>query len=178
MAEVSTIARPYAKAAFSHAESKDELAQWSSVLALASELASHEDMMKVLESPALSAEQKASIFIDVCGDGLTGEAKNFIKVLAEHKRLAALPAITEAFEVLKANREQSIDVEVTSAFEMSAEQQEKLASKLKNNWQKEISIQVKIDKSLIGGVIIHAGDIVIDGSVRGKLSQLAESVNS
>lgn len=178
MAEVSTIARPYAKAAFEHAVEKGELSQWSQALALASVVAAHDDVKSALDSPALSGEQKSAVFIDVCGADLSNEVKNFITVLAEHKRLSVLPAIADAFEVLKSLQEQAVDVDVTSAFELSAEQQANLAEKLKNKWQKEVSVKTQVDNSLIGGVIIRAGDMVIDNSIRGKLAQLSEAVNT
>jgi len=178
MAESSTVARPYAKAVFLHALERNELSEWSDLLARASAIVSHEDMENIVVTPVLGYQEKASILIDLCGGKLTEEANRFFTLLAEHKRLAVLPAILEAYETLKAAKEQSLDVEITSAFKLSSEQQEKLAAKLKKVWQKEICTQVKIDKSLIGGVIIRAGDVVIDGSVRGKLSRIAESVNS
>ncbi len=178
MAEVSTVARPYAKAAFEYAQEKGVLTQWSDMLAQASAVASNEDMKSVLENPSLTSEQKAQIFVDVCGTDLGSDAKNFVSNLAEHKRLAALPVITEMFEELKAAKDQAVDVMVTSAFELTAEQQSKLAETLKNKWQKDVSIETEVDNSLIGGVIIRAGDVVIDSSVRGKLAKVAEAVNS
>lgn len=178
MAEVSTVARPYAKAAFEYAQEKDLLTQWSDMLATASAVAANSDMRNVLDNPSLTSEQKASIFVDVCGSDLGSDAKNFVSGLAEHKRLAALPMIAEMFEELKAAKDQAVDVMVTSAFEMTAEQQSKLTETLKNKWHKDVSIETQVDSSLIGGVIIRAGDVVIDSSVRGKLAKVAEAVNS
>lgn len=178
MAEVSTIARPYAKAAFEHATEASELAQWSEALATAAVVSSDPDMRRLLDSPSLGNDAKAVIFIDICADSASDGVKNFITVLAENKRLAALPAISQAFEVLKAQKEQAVDVEVISAFELTTEQQDMLARKLKNKWQKEVSIKQRVDDSLIGGVVIRAGDLVIDDSIRGKLMRLTESVNT
>lgn len=178
MAEVSTIARPYAKAAFEYAQEKGSLSQWSEMLALAAAVAENSAMKAVLDSPSLTSEQKADVFVDVCGAGLGTEAKNFITTLAEHKRLAALPVISEMFEELKSARDQAVDVEVISAYEMTTEQENKLAETLKAKWQKEVSLESRVDADLIGGVIIRAGDVVIDGSIRGKLAKLAEAVNS
>lgn len=178
MAEVSTIARPYAKAAFEHATESAELSQWSEALALAAAVTSDPDMKQLLASPALDSARKAELFIDVCGADLNDGVKNFITILAENKRLAALPAISQAFEVMKAQKEQAIDVQVITAFELTAEQQDILTQKLKSKWQKEVSIIQQVDSSLIGGVIIRAGDLVIDDSVRGKLTRLAEAVNT
>jgi len=178
MAEVSTVARPYAKAAFEYAQEKGALTQWSDMLAMASAVAANSDMKKVFDSPSLTSEQKAAIFVDVCGAEFGSDAKNLVSSLAEHKRLAALPMIAEMFEELKAAKDQAVDVMVTSAFEMTAEQQSKLTETLKNKWQKDVSIETEVDSSLIGGVIIRAGDVVIDSSVRGKLAKIAEAVNS
>ena len=114
----------------------------------------------------------------MCGADLGSDEKNFVFGLAEHKRLVALPMIAEMFEKLKAAKDQTVDVMVTSAFEMTAEQQSKLVETLKNKWQKDVSIETQVDSSLIGGVIIRAGDVVIDSSVRGKLAKVAEAVNS
>jgi F-type H+-transporting ATPase subunit delta len=178
MAEVSTVARPYAKAAFEYAQEKGILTQWSDLLAMASAVAANSDIKNVFESPSLTSEKKAQIFVDVCGADLGSDGKNFVFSLAKHKRLAALPMIAEMFEKLKAAKDQAVDVMVISAFEMSAEQQSKLAETLKNKWQKDVSIETQVDSDLIGGVIIRAGDVVIDSSVRGKLAKVAEAVNS
>ncbi len=178
MAEVSTIARPYAKAAFECAAQSKELTEWSSMLALASIISQTDKVKLLLDNPSQGHAAKADTFIELCGDALSGSAKNFIRVLAEHKRLSALAAIALDFETLKASLEQSVDVEVASAFELSDGQQEKLKSALRGRWKKNINLQSKVDPSLIGGVVIRAGDMVIDGSIRGKLSQLAESINS
>lgn len=178
MAEVSTVARPYAKAAFEYAQEKGSLTKWSEMLSLAATVATDSNMKTVLDSPALTSEQKAAVFTDVCGTGLGVEAQNFISTLAEHKRLAALPVISEMFEELKSARDQAVDVEVISAFEMTSEQENKLAETLKAKWQKEVSLTSSVDADLIGGVVIRAGDVVIDGSIRGKLAKLAEAVNS
>jgi F-type H+-transporting ATPase subunit delta len=178
MAEVSTVARPYAKAAFEYAQEKGVLTQWSDMLATAAAVAANSDMKNVFDSPSLTSEQKAAIFVDVCGAEIGNDAKNLVSSLAEHKRLAALPTIAEMFEELKAAKDQAVDVMVTSAFEMTAEQQKKLTETLKNKWQKDVSIEIAVDSSLIGGVIIRAGDVVIDSSVRGKLAKVAETVNN
>jgi F-type H+-transporting ATPase subunit delta len=101
-----------------------------------------------------------------------------VHLLAENKRLVLLPEISLLFENLKANQEKSVDVEITTAFEISSDVSSKLAQALKDRLQREIKLATSVDQSLIGGAIIRAGDNVIDGSVRGKLSKLAESMNS
>ena len=178
MAEVSTIARPYAKAAFECAADKGMLTEWSSMLALMAVVSQTPEVRRLLDSPSLGYAEKAATFVDLCGEALSDAAKNFVEVLAEHKRLSVLAAIAANFEALKARLEQSLDVEITSAFELSDAQREKLKAALNSKWQKNISLQSRVDSSLIGGVVIRTGDMVIDGSLRGKLARLAESVNS
>lgn len=178
MAELSTLARPYARAAFKYALSVENLANWSAQLETVANVARAEKMAKILASPSLTSEQKASTFIEVCGDELDNSAQNFIKVLAENKRLSLLPEIATLYEEFKANREKSVEVELSTAFELDAELEEKLASALSGNLQREVHVHTVIDKNLLGGVVIRAADIVIDGSIRGRLNKLAEAMNS
>ena len=177
MAELSTLARPYARAAFEYAVNND-LAEWSEQLAVAAAVAQTDNMVKILTSPSLTSAQQAQHFIDVCGDVLSAKVQNFIQVLAENKRLPLLSEITTLFELFKANREKSVDVEVATAFELDAAIQEKLATALSSTLEREVTVQSFIDKSLIGGVVIRAADVVIDGSIRGRLNKLAEAMNS
>ncbi len=178
MAELSTLARPYARAAFEYAAASNELASWSSQLALAAAVASTGKMKKLLGSPSLTTEQQAEQFISVCGDELAEKEQNFIKVLAEHKRLPLLSEISTLFEVFKANREKSVDVEVATAYELDATIQEKLASALSGKLDREVNLHTVVDKKLLGGVVVRAADVVIDGSVRGRLKKLAAAMNA
>jgi len=178
MAESITIARPYAKAAFEAAKDKDALTEWSNMLAYASAVALDENMSVVLDHPALTSEQKAQLFSDVCGDKLTTEAKNFIFVLSEHDRLGLVPDIAELFENFKAQLEKSVDVEVESAFELGKEQQDKLAQALSKKLDRNVVVTSTVNETLIGGAIIRAQDLVIDASVRGKIAKLAEAISA
>ena len=178
MAELSTLARPYAKAAFEYAAAKGELQGWSDSLGVVAAVAQQSEVEKLLSSPNYTADQQAKQLIEICGDALNEQGCNFIGVLAENRRLKLLPAIQQQFEVLKANREKSIDVDVVSAGEITSEQQEKLASALRTKLDRDVNLQVSIDKRLLGGAIVRAGDTVIDGSIRGRLAKLAEALNS
>lgn len=178
MAELSTLARPYAKAAFQYAADASDLQGWSDSLAVAAAVASQDTVVKLLSSPSYTATQQAEKTIEVCGDALNEKSRSFVQVLAENRRLQLLPQIYQQFEVLKANREKTVEVSVVSASEISTEQQEKLASALSSKLEREVSMQVSIDDSLIGGVVVRAGDTVIDGSIRGRLAKLAEVLNS
>lgn len=178
MAELTTLARPYAKAVFAEASEKGALDAWSSDLAALAAFAADANMAKVLVHPSLTAQQQAQALIDVCGDKLNDAAKNLVAVLAENKRLPLLPEIAALYEEFKAQLQNTVDVVVTSAFELSSEQADKLAQALKAKLQCDVRLTSEVDESLIGGAIIRAGDLVIDGSVTGKLSKLAEAMKS
>jgi F-type H+-transporting ATPase subunit delta len=178
MAELTTLARPYAKAAFELAQAQQQLANWSAMLGLAAAVSQDDTMQRMLKAPRLTSAQKAAAFIEVCGDKLDAKARNFIHVAAENDRLLLLPEISALFDLYKAEQERSVDVEVTSAFALNQEQQDKLAKVLSARLGREVRLHAAEDSALIGGVIIRAGDLVIDGSVRGKLAQLAEALKS
>ncbi|MEG5264909.1 F0F1 ATP synthase subunit delta [Pseudomonas sp. JDS28PS106] len=178
MAELTTLARPYAKAAFEHAQAHQQLANWSAMLGLAAAVSQDDTMQRMLKAPRLTSAQKATAFIEVCGDKFDAKAQNFIQVVAENDRLPLLPEIAELFDLYKAEQEKSVDVDVTSAFALNQEQQDKLAKVLSARLGREVRLHAAEDPTLIGGVVIRAGDLVIDGSVRGKISQLAEALKS
>ncbi|MDB9804523.1 F0F1 ATP synthase subunit delta [Porticoccaceae bacterium] len=178
MAELSTLARPYAKAAFEFAEAAGDLQGWSQSLAIAGSVAQQSNVVRLLASPSVTADQQAQALIEICGDALNDQGKNFLTVLSENRRLQLLPDISQQFDVLKANREQAVDVEVTAAHELDAEQQQKLSDALSTKLERKVNMQVRLDKSLLGGAVIRAGDTVIDGSIRGRLAKLAESLHS
>lgn len=178
MAELSTLARPYAKAAFQVALQDSALDSWSGMLGVASAVTGEETVSALLTDPSLSSEHVAESLIDICGNALDSKGKNFIQLLAENKRLVLLPEISALFETMKANQEKSVDVEVTTAFEVSSDISDKLANALKASLQREIRLATNVDPSLIGGAVIRAGDNVIDSSVSGKLKKLAEVMNS
>lgn len=177
MAELSTVARPYAKAAFEYALSQGKLAEWSNMLGSAAQAVTDPAVQNVLRNPAITQEQKAGVIFDIC-TALNEHGKNFVQTLSKVGRLSLFPQIAEQFETLKAEQEKTVEVEITSAYELTSEQQTKLAQALQKRLNREIKIQTQVDQSLIGGVLIHAGDTVIDGSVRGKLAKLAEAMNS
>ena len=120
----------------------------------------------------------AATVVEVCGDTLLNEGRNFIGVLASNKRLPLLPEISSLFEQYKANQEKTINVDVISAFELSGDTEQSLAEVLSKKLEREVKVDSSVDPSLIGGVLIRAGDLVIDGSVRGRLNKLAEAMNS
>ena len=178
MAELSTLARPYAKAAFEYAAQAGQLQGWSDSLSTAGSVAQQASVVKLLSSPSFTAQQQATALIEICGDALDQQGQNFLTVLSENHRLQLLPEISLQFDILKANREKSVDVEVVAAHELDAEQQQKLSDALSAKLERKVNMQVSLDKSLLGGAVIRAGDLVIDGSIRGRLAKLAESLHS
>jgi F-type H+-transporting ATPase subunit delta len=178
MAELSTTARPYAKAAFEHALAASALGEWSAMLATAAVVAQQPEVKKFLSSPAMTTAQQAQMFIDVCAETFNAGGENFIKILAENKRLGLLPTISELFDAQKAIQERTVDVELTTAFALDSESEKRLAEVLGKKLAREVHVHTTIDPSLLGGVIVKAGDLVIDGSVRGRLAKLAEALNS
>ena len=176
MAELSTLARPYAKAAFETARAGDNLAGWSSQLARAATAADDEQMASLLTNPSLTAEQKAGAVVEVCGDTLDDKGRNFIRVLADNQRLPLLGEIAAQFERYRANQEKSVDVTVLTAFPLAEEAGNNLAKVLSRKLEREVRVESQVDENLLGGVLIRADDMVIDGSVRGRLNKLAETM--
>ncbi len=178
MAELTTVARPYAKAAFEAAQGLNQLTQWSEMLGFCAAVAADERMKVMLDNPALTSVQKADAFVSVCDDKLSEEGQRFIQALASHKRLNVIAEIARLFEQFKAQLERSVDVAVESAFELTAEQQEKLATALSKKLERQVNVSATTNKALLGGVIVRTEDLIIDASVRGKLAKLAESMKS
>jgi len=178
MAESITLARPYAKASFEVALAAGELSPWSQSLKLLASVAANDAVRKTMLSPALTAAEQASMLINLCGNELMPKAGNLIRLLAENKRLQLLPEISELFEALKANQEMTVDVELSTAFELNKDVVKKITQALQTRLNREIKLHTRVDKHLIGGAVIRAGDTVIDSSVRGKLTKLAEAMNS
>lgn len=178
MAELTTLARPYAKAAFQYALEAKDLAGWGKQLATLAAASRYGAMQKKIASPSLSAQQQAQLLIDACGDELTAPVRNFIVLLAQNKRLLLLPEIYQLFDALKTAQEQAVDVELTTAIALDDASQAKLAEALSTKLARKVNVQTVVDQQLLAGVIIKAGDLVIDGSMRGRLEKLAKAINS
>jgi F-type H+-transporting ATPase subunit delta len=178
MAEFSTLARPYAKAAFEYAVANGALESWSEALAWLAQLVEDAQLSALLRSPAVGRAQRAGLLIELGGDRLPAPVRNFVQVLAGNDRLLLLPVISAQFQALKADHQRLVEVEVTSAAPLAEDQQQRLAAALVRRLGREVRIQVSIDPGLIGGAIIRAGDTVIDGSLRGRLNKLAGALLS
>jgi F-type H+-transporting ATPase subunit delta len=176
--ELTTIARPYARAAFATAVDSDRLADWSSMLELLSALSRDKTVQAMLENPSVSQHQRARILVDICADQIDTVGKNFVSLLAEYKRIALLPEVHQLFELLKANHEKTVEVEVISAFDVSEQDENRLADVLRTKLKRDVNITSSTDHSLIGGLIVRTDDSVIDSSISGRLAKLAHVMNS
>ncbi|MBX2808561.1 MAG: F0F1 ATP synthase subunit delta [Cellvibrionaceae bacterium] len=175
MAELITLARPYAKAAFEYARSENSLDAWSQALSLLAAVAGQADVAELLASPKRTGSQKATALINVCGEQLNKKAQDFVHVLADNHRLPLLPAVAQLFESLKAQQQKFADVNIVSAFPLDDKTQQSLSAKLSKTLNSDVSLTTEIDTALLGGVVIRAGDTVIDSSVKGRLAKLAEN---
>jgi F-type H+-transporting ATPase subunit delta len=178
MAEPSTVARPYAEAAFRLADEAGALARWSEMLASLAAVAAEPRVRLAAADPGLSDAQHAGLFIGILAGRLTGEAENFVRVLAHNDRLDLLPQIREQFEALKNEREGVVEAELQSAFELSAAQLKDIVQRLEKKTGRKVRPRVSVDRELIGGVKIVLGDKVIDGSARAQLAALEAALKA
>ena len=175
MAELATLARPYANAAFDLAKSAGRLDEWSrglNLLALASE---DPDLSAMIQSPTATTAEKAFKFNDLFRDDLSDSVQQFVYVLAENKRLPLLAEITTQFEEKRAQEARTLDVEVTTAVSLSETEQGRFQDILERRFEQQINLTTAVDETVIGGAHIRAGDTVIDGSLRGRLAKLGEA---
>jgi F-type H+-transporting ATPase subunit delta len=178
MAELVTLARPYAKAAFEVALAAGQLGEWQAMLSTAGAVAANDKVRTALSSPALTSEQQAALMLDICGDALDAKAANLVRALANYRRLALLPGIALQFSELKARQEKVVAVDIRTAFPLDAAVTARLAQALGAKWHCQVELQTEVDAGLLGGVVIQAGDTVIDASVRGRLLKLAEALSA
>jgi F-type H+-transporting ATPase subunit delta len=178
MADRLTVARPYAKAAFAQAQADGRLAAWSGALARAAAAVTDERVRALFGSPKVTAAQLAELVGGVAGSELDEKGRNFIALLAENKRLPFLPEIAQIFDALKDDAERVVDVHITSAVELPAAEGAKLTEALARRFARTVRVESDIDPSLIGGAVVRAGDLTIDGSVKARLARLARELTA
>lgn len=177
MAEIATIARPYAEAAFRLAEGSGATANWSSALARLAAVAQSADVAQLIGNPRVSPALLTELLVSLSGD--TGSSlRNFVSTLVENKRVPVLPSVHEQFEILKNEREGTIDAEIESALPMDDGQLAALVKDLEQRFKRKIRPQVTTNAALIGGACVKVGDEVIDGSVRGKLAAMSAALKN
>ena len=177
MSQLTTAARPYALAAFEFAVDKSLIDEWQSMLVFAAEVAKNPQMHQYLAG-AVAATQVAIMFNNICGEQLDVNGQNFIKILAENNRLTLLPEISTMFNQLKIEREKQINVDVTSAAALDATQLSSLSKALEKRFDRKVHLNCSVDPSIIAGLIIKAGDTVIDGSVNSQLNRLNDALQA
>jgi F-type H+-transporting ATPase subunit delta len=178
VAERATIARPYAKAAFEYARDANAFAAWSRGLTAAAEIVADSRVAPLTKSPQWSAADLVSLIVDVAGDKLDPGMQNFVRVLAENRRLLLLPEIAAHYEVLRSAVENTIDVEVVSAVPLNTAQADRLEQALSARLKRKVRMQNSVDAALLGGAVVRAGDLVIDGSLKGRLQRLTTDLTS
>lgn len=178
MADTATIARPYARAAFEHARAAGALAPWGELLGRASAALADERVAALVGNPHVRTAELVDFLLDIAGASGNAEARNFLRLLADNRRLDALPLIAEQYEALRAEVENTVDVTVTSALPLTAEQSAKLSAALAKRLQRTVRLHAEVDPKLIGGAVVRAGDFVVDGSLRGRIERLGHVVTA
>jgi F-type H+-transporting ATPase subunit delta len=176
MAELSTLARPYAKAVFELARDEGKLAEWSALLAGVATAVRDKQVAAAIGHPAIGHGQLADLLIEAMGAQASAQARNLLRLLAEYDRLKVAPAIAEQFEVLRAEHERRVDVEIVSAAAVDAAQQKALVDAIRKKLDRDVNVEWKTDPSLIAGALIRAGDTVIDGSISGELARMRQAL--
>lgn len=172
MSEITT-ARPYAKAVFELADADKSYDSWSTTLQFLSAVAADDQVQPLFTAPTLRSDERGEAFLKLCEGHVDDKGANFVRVLAENDRLPLLPAITELYEELSDEAQNVVDATVSSAFEVSADQQESIQKALSAKLGKTVKLTTVVDESLVGGIVIRAGDLVIDGSIQNRIAQLA-----
>lgn len=175
MANLSSIARPYALAAFQYARETEQCVKWRNFLDGAAKITQSSAMMRLLNDPLVATQDILKIYSDLLLP-LDASQKNFLTLLSQNKRFLALPEINEAFLQHEASFQKSSTVKLITATKTTNEFQTSLAAALKKRTQHDIILKCDIDPSIIGGAIIRIGDRVIDASIRGKLNRLLETL--
>ena len=177
MEDASALARPYGLAAFKQAQEEGKVREWSEMLRLLTLVMQDATMRGLIANPKVNDGQVAALIIDVAGDGLSETGANLVRVMAENERLAEISGVAAVFEEERDRVEGRSHVEVTSAFALSDAQAKSIADSMSKRLGTEVDVSVTVDDSLIGGVIIRAGDTVIDASLRGRLGQLGQAMS-
>ena len=176
MAELVTIARPYAEAIFALAKERNELSKWSDMLTLLVTVFDDSRIQSAIANPKVTKADIERLILAVCGEQIDVNARNFIQLLVENGRLSAVAEIRRIFDLLKSEDEGVVEAQISSAFPLEGQELEKIVSLLSKRYEKKISPTVDVDSSLIGGILVQVGDKVWDASVRGRLQDMATAL--
>jgi len=178
MSSTTTLARPYAKAAFELAVAEDATGRWNEMLDLASVAVTEKSLAGLLESPHVTSSQSVQILSDTAGGAFDARFNDFLSVLAENKRLPLLPEIAVLYQALREEADKLLRVRVVSAFALDEDQATRLKGALAKRYDREIILEPEVDSSVIGGAVVYAGGEVIDGSLKDRLSKLSNSLSN
>ena len=173
MAELTTIARPYAQAVFSLAREENQLAQWSDMLAFIAGVYADDQVQQALGNPKLTKEDVERLLVGICGDRLDGAARNLLILLVRNDRLPVVPFIVERYEKLREEQENTVEANVESAFPLDDDQLKVLLQRLERHTGRKVKTSPRVAPELIGGVKVQIGDEVWDASVRGQIDSMA-----
>lgn len=178
MAELTTVARPYAEAVFRLAKETGSLVAWSESLASLALIASNKDAQAVAANPKFTTSQVQTLLLELLGKDIKPQVVNFISAVLENRRFLVLPYIATQFEALRAASESRVEARIESAFALTDVQLSELTATLSQQFNRKVNAEVTVDAALIGGIKVTVGDLVVDASVRGKLAALAASLKS
>ena len=177
MEESGTIARPYALAAFEQAQQDQQIGVWAEMLESLETIGADPTVKGLIANPKVDKEAITALILDIAGDRLTPHGRNFLRLLGQNGRLASLSAIRAIFEQEREALEGRGHVEVRSAYALSPEEEARIGDAMSKRLRVRVSLSVALDPSLIGGVVVRAGDLVIDASLRGRLDQLRQALS-
>ena len=177
MSDMTQVARPYARAAFDLAQAQDTLQAWDDQLGLLAAIANDDRVRTILADPRVDRAAKSGLVLDISEGHLSDEVRNFVRLLAENGRLSSLPAVRTEFAALKSETEKRVVAQVVSFRKVTQTQEKQLIDALRERLGCEVELDCSVDESLLGGVVVRAGDLVIDGSVRGQLNRLAANLS-
>ena len=178
MAERATIARPYAKAAFEYARDANALERWSQGLAVAAQVVADPRVAALTKNPKVTVADLVRLITELVDPKPDAALRNFVHVLAENHRLLLLPEIAAHYESLRSAVENTVDVDVASAVPLDTAQADKLKQALSTRLKRQVRMRTSVDSTLLGGAVVRAGDLVIDGSLKGRLERLATELGS
>ena len=178
MAEVITLARPYAQAIYSLAKETDALDAWSEALAFLKSVANDATFQATVSAPDIQLTDVEDLFLSICSDQVTEEVRNFIRLLVRNGRLSVLDDVAKQYESLKADDEGVVSAVIQSAFDLGETQVRAITEILSKKLEKKISPSVTTDPNLIGGIKVYVGDKVWDASVRGRLQHMAATLTN
>ncbi len=176
MSDLTNIARPYAQAVFELARDSNDFVGWGDQLSLLANIAADSNMVELLKNPAFGNDQQISLILDICGENISADAVNLIKLLVRNDRVNVLPDIAEVYAEKRAEAESVIEADMITATPIDDIQRQAFSTALQSKLGRSVKLNFEVDEDLIGGAVIRAGDWVVDGSVKAQLEQLVGAV--